>query len=181
MTKTVEIDDDVYEYLWQNAKGFGETASSVLRRSLDLPEPTRPVGPAIQDRAGASPSAMPSSNFAPEGNAENSLSLFVNDPSFRLRNATDKVLLILSFAYRQNPAKFEKVLEISGRSRKYFGRSREEIDNSGTSTHPRPVPGSEYWVMTNADTRQKCDMLRKALKVLGYPAEDIRVADNVIF
>jgi hypothetical protein len=50
---------------------------------------------------------------------------------------------------------------------RYFGKSREEIERSGTSTQPRNIPGSPYWVMTNSPTHQKKQMLRDALKLLA--------------
>ena len=180
MPRTVEIDDDIYEFLRQNVRAFRETESTVLRRLLNLPNakpPTLLPPPGARPSLGASPAGQP----PPPVDHPSPLMRFVADLSFRDRNATDKFLGILGFAYKEDPARFEKVIEIWGRSRKYFGRSREEIEKSGTSTHPRPIPGSEYWVMTNADTRQKCDMLKRALKVLGYSAEDIQAADNAIF
>jgi negative modulator of initiation of replication len=90
-------------------------------------------------------------------------------------------LSILGFAYKERPQAFEKVLEIGGRRRRYFGRSQQEIISSGRSTHPKKIPGAPFWVMTNADTRQKCDMLRQTLRVLGYSDDDIRAADNAVF
>ena len=72
-----------------------------------------------------------------------------------LKRPTDQFLKILGFVYNQDPAKFEKVLAVKGRRRRYFGHSREEIEKSGKSTHPRSIPGSGYWAMTNADTLQK--------------------------
>lgn len=216
MPRTVEIDDDIYEFLRGNVRAFRETESAVLRRLFNLPEakartvpPTRPgpepspaVGPvgqplpqitpeewerltgttmsgeALRTQPAVPPEPTPS---VPPVVVESPLMRFVADPSFRRRTATDKFLRILGFACREDPAKFERVLDISGRRRKYFGRSREEVEKSGTSTHPRPIPGSTYWAMTNADTRQKCDMLKGALEVLGYSAEDIRAAGKAVF
>jgi negative regulator of replication initiation len=105
---------------------------------------------------------------------------FVTDPAILCRNRTERYLAILGFAYKDKQEKFPKVLEVSGRSRKYFAASREEIASSGTSTHPHPIPGSRYWAMTNADTIQKREMLSKALQVLEYSPEEIDAAITAI-
>jgi negative modulator of initiation of replication len=56
----------------------------------------------------------------------------------------------------------------------YFAQSREEIVRAGKSLHPRAIPGTDYWAMTNADTAQKQDIAGEAMKVLGYPREVIQ-------
>ena len=107
---------------------------------------------------------------------ESPLMCFIAEDASWRRNATEKFLHILGFAFQEDPAKFEKLLEISGRRRKYFGRSKEDIEQSGRNPHPRPIYGSGYWAMTNADTRLKRDILRRALEVLGYSPDEIRTA-----
>ena len=37
--KTIEIEDDVYAHLLQNAEKIGESASEILRRLLEIPPP----------------------------------------------------------------------------------------------------------------------------------------------
>ncbi len=167
----VDIELDVYDFLRKSVRDFRETESVVLRRLLNLPTP--------QARKPGSPSPPGSPPNRPGGTP---FAQFVADLRSKYhRSATDKFLAILRFAYEQDPPGFERVLQVGGRKRKYFARSRQEIERSGTSTHPRQIPGSDYWVMTNADTRQKGDMLREALKLLGYSDDDIRTADTAVF
>ena len=167
----VEIDPDIYDFLRRSVRDFRETESAVLRRLLNLPVP--------RGLAAAAPARAAQATL--EG-GETPLRRFVGEmQSKHFRSATDKFLAILEFVYQQDPKAFEKVLEIGGRRRKYFGRSRQEIVSSGTSTHPRQIPRAPYWVMTNADTRQKCEMLRLGLKTLGYSEEDARAADGAVY
>jgi negative modulator of initiation of replication len=81
---------------------------------------------------------------------------------------TKRYLALLGFLYRQDPKGFDSVLELSGRHRKYFGRSRGEIASSGKSLHPRQIPDAPFWVMTNADTAQKQELIQRVLTVLGF-------------
>lgn len=167
MSRTIELDDDVYQFLQRNVRDFGETVSAVVRRLHRLPEPKNGLGAARQ-------------SSRPAGTRQSPLTRLLTSRSFSRRSATDKFLQILSIVHKDDPTKFTRVLEISGRRRKYFGRSREEIEKSGKSTHPQLIPASRYWAMTNADTRQKCDLLRRVLEDLGYSADDIRAVDEAV-
>jgi negative modulator of initiation of replication len=106
------------------------------------------------------------------------LTTALSDPEFRrLRSAVDKMLHLLGAAYRLRPEAFEKVvLPIRGRHRRYFGKSEAEVANSGSSTQPRNIPGTEIWVMTNSPTPQKQDMLEEALRLMGFSIDAIRDA-----
>lgn len=176
MMPLVEIEPDVYDFVRNNIRDFGETPSRVLRRLLNLPEPKASSGASAEVPKPPVPTPP-----APAPVSTTPMLQFVTDMrTGRYRTATAKFLAILAFAHKQDPGAFANVLRIDGRSRKYFGRSKEEITNSGTSTHPKQIPGTPYWVMTNADTSQKRDMLKQALRVMGYSADDIRAADSVV-
>jgi negative modulator of initiation of replication len=148
---TLEIDDDINTYLLSKITYFGESPSSVLRRELKL--------------NGSEPAAR---KEIAAGAPAHELSAFLSSPKMRFGYATDKFLAILAEAHREKPIEYEKALSIQGRDRVYFARSREEIARSGRSTHPRQIPGTGFWVMTNSPTSQKRWMLRHALQVLGY-------------
>ena len=62
----------------------------------------------------------------------------------------------------------------------YFARSREEIEKSGNSTQPRSIPGTPFWAMTNSPTPQKREMLKDALRLLGYSQAAISSAAATI-
>lgn len=147
--KSIEIEDDIYVYLLSKTSHIGESASSILRRELNL------NGPGAGKRS------------APPG-ATHELSALLSSPKMRFGYATDKFLAVLSEAYKEKPKEFEKVLSIKGRDRVYFARSKDEIVRSGKSTQPLQIPGAPYWVMTNSPTPQKKTMLRQALQLLGY-------------
>lgn len=173
----IKIDADVYDYLKSQVCGFRETESNVLRRLLNLPE--QQTEESSKTTRAAIPTPQMSNGTSTTHVASNSpLASLLNNPSFRYLNATDKYLFILGFAHKQDPTGFQRVLQLGGRRRKYFGRSQQEIEQSGKSTHPREISGTGYWAMTNADTQQKAEILRKALGVLGYSDEDIRAAEE---
>jgi negative modulator of initiation of replication len=157
--RRVGLDDDVYQYLMANGLHVGESASSILRRVLNLPVPRPP-------RA-----------LTPE--ADHELSEALEDPKFTtLKTSVDRLLYILGVVYDQKRSRFGKVLSVRGRNRLYYAKTRQEIERSGNSTQPKRIPGSPYWVMTNSPTGQKKTMLSDTLTVLGYSHNAIVAASS---
>lgn len=160
--QTIEIEEDIHNYLLSKVKVLGETASDVLRRELGL---------------GVSVPTVPAS--AKTNTHE--LTGAIESPSFRMaRGVVGKFLELLSYAYQDKGDDFELVLAVQGRGRVYFAKSKAEIESSGNSTQPKQIPGSPYWVMTNSPTPQKRVMLREVLKALGYSSKAINAAVQAI-
>ncbi len=169
--RTIEVDEDAYLHIARNTQEIGESASEILRRLLQLsettqtPQPSETTQPFHQGGAGA----------------EHELAAAIADPKLLTRSAAvDRFLYFLAVAYTQKGSDFEKVLMIQGRGQTYFAKSKEEIAKSGNSTQPRRIPGTPYWVMTNSPTSQKRQMLRDALKLLGYSDVAVKAATTMI-
>ena len=156
--RTIEINDDLYEYIASKTKEIGESAEDILRRLLDVPIET----------SGSSSSK------------QHELADVLANPSLKFKSAVDKFLFILGEANKLKPEKFKKILMIQGRDRKYFATSKSEIEASGNSTQPKQIPGSTYWVMTNSPTPQKATMMRQVLETTGF-SKDAAVAASRIF
>ena len=93
------------------------------------------------------------------------------------RGAVGRFLLILAALYRVHTQKFSLVTDIRGRDRLYFADSESDLTASGSSTKPRQIPDSPYWVITNSNTTRKKMMLTEVAVSLGYgdgDAEKIR-------
>ena len=159
--KTIEIDDELYQYIAGQTQKIGESASEILRRLL----------------LGDSSSAVP----APTEPASTVSTPAVNSNIFDLINRQDlqaeqsvvgRFLFILSTLARAHKKQFTKVLDIKGRNRLYFGRSAAELSEAGSSTNPKQIPNTEYWVITNSNTTRKKMMLTEAAIKLGYSEQD---------
>jgi negative modulator of initiation of replication len=51
--------------------------------------------------------------------------------------------------------------------------SEEILTASGSSTKPKQVPQSPFWVITNSNTTRKKMMLTEAAMLLGYDENDV--------
>lgn len=148
--RTISIDDDLYELIASHTKEIGEPASKILRRLL-----------------------MPSSKSV-SSVQEPLPELFkqlLNDHGLKYQTVAYRYLSILSAAYFIKKEEFEKILNVRGRDRNYFGKSAKEISETGRKTHPKEIPGTPYWAMTNSSTKHKAEILHQALVVIGFSEE----------
>ena len=163
--KTIEIDDELYQYIAGQTQRIGESASDILRRLL--------LG---DNDVGLEQLAEPAV-----------VEPVVNSNIFDLINRQDlqaessvvgRFLFILSTLARAHKKQFAKVLEIKGRKRLYFGHSAEELSEAGSSTNPKLIPNTDFWVITNSNTTRKKMMLTETALKLGYSEQDVeRIRD----
>ncbi|WP_019029905.1 replication initiation negative regulator SeqA [Colwellia piezophila] len=121
-------------------------------------------------------SAEPKKIIAPKVITQSSETVFnfINKEELAMqRGAVGRFLLILAALYRAHPEQFDIVTEISGRDRLYFANSENKLAESGSSTKPRQIPESPFWVITNSNTTRKKMMLTKASISLGYSDSDV--------
>ena len=88
------------------------------------------------------------------------------------QNIVGRFLYLLSVLARVHKKDFARVLEIKGRNRLYFGTSAEALNEAGSSTNPKQIPNTNFWVITNSNTTRKKMMLTETAIKLGYSAED---------
>jgi negative modulator of initiation of replication len=194
--KNIEIDEELYQYIATNTQFIGESASAILRRLLNLGveaklEPVTvnespdvlAVNTLIESETEASAAQVETTELEePKSKAVVNLVSQCNETVFNFinkeelamqRGAVGRFLLILAALYRAHPEQFGVVTEISGRDRLYFANSENKLAESGSSTKPRQIPESPFWVITNSNTTRKKMMLTKASISLGYSDEDV--------
>ena len=85
----------------------------------------------------------------------------------------DQFLFVLSAAHKLNAENFARVESIKGKNRTYFATSKEALLENGSSTNPKAIPDSPFWVVTNNNTAKKTNMLEQVLRNLGYQSDVI--------
>jgi negative modulator of initiation of replication len=192
--KNIEIDEGLYQYIATNTQFIGESASVILRRLLDLGletdveiviinktasviEPTAPTAIKEQHEKDDTLGIKVPENVTPisiNPVSNETVFNFINKEEMAMqRGAVGRFLLILAALYRAHPKHFNVVIEISGRDRLYFANSENKLEESGSSTRPRQIPESPFWVITNSNTTRKKMMLTKASISLGYSDTDV--------
>ncbi len=187
--KQIDIDDELYQYIASNTQSIGESASTILRRLLNLSgEKIQSANVEInQNNQTVTTSTTSLTSVKPtESIADKQTPAVVtpvkqkNANVFNILNKEElgmqkgvvgRFLFILSAFYRTHKTDFSAVLDIKGRDRVYFATSKEDLVNSGSSMNPKNITDSEYWVMTNSNTTRKKMMLHEVALCLGYSAE----------
>ncbi len=161
--KTIEIDDDLYHYIASQTQQIGESASEILRRlllpqqSTVIPAPSEAVNLAVN---------------VPVAQDQKVFDILSKQDLQAELSVVGRFLIILSALARAHKTQFAKVLDIKGRNRVYFGRKEADLLEAGSSTNPKPIPNSEFWVITNSNTTRKKMMLTEAALKLGYSQEE---------
>ncbi|KZW99911.1 N-carbamyl-L-amino acid amidohydrolase [Pseudoalteromonas luteoviolacea] len=178
--KTIEIDDELYQYIASNTQSIGESASQILRRLLELePSQVDSVTAITEDEKAEPTQPVQEVEEKPEPVKEtaNVFNILNKEELAMQKGVVGRFLFILAAFHRTHKAQFNKVLEIKGRDRIYFAKSKEALLESGSSMNPKNITDSEYWVMTNSNTTRKKMMLHEVALNLGYSqqqAETIR-------
>ena len=166
--KNIEIEDDLYFYIASQTQHIGESASQILRR-LVMPA-SLVSGSSTGQQADTGNTSTTIQNISPE-------EIFEQIDQAKLIETTkmvERFLLLLSAFSTVHGDNFAKVLTISGRNRIYFANNKDTLLETGSSTNPKQIPNSEYWVITNNNTAKKVSILRAVGDVLEYPEADIK-------
>lgn len=192
---TIDIDDELYQYIASNTKFIGESASDILRRLLSFDELVIKKSAAIEDvlpvkkvkskqsNTTVKPADVKESNSTADDkvetakplkveNGQNLFDLINKEELATQKGAVGRFLLILSNIHRVHPQQFDSVLDIQGRDRLYFAKAERDLLEAGSSTKPKQIPNSEFWVITNSNTTRKKRMLTDVANVLGYSTCD---------
>jgi len=177
--QVLDLEDDVYYLVLVRAGDAGLNVSEFLRKQLNGP------GGNLASRSAPQPkeSTLQKVEANPRQRTKEfqELDTFLQTPAFLVHSdGIGRFVELLGFIYKRSPNKFDSVLSITGDSRKYFAKSRKEIEDSGNSVMPKEIPGSPFWVVGNTSTKMKQEMLRRVLQILGYPQDSISLAERAV-
>lgn len=170
----IHVEDDVYQFLVSKRQGF-ETESETLGRELGIlrKNPGRTLSSQL---TAEKPEALGASNTEHKAIRD-----FLQTSEFLVESSVaGKYLAILGWLCRRDPKKFEALLQLSGRSRSYFGRGAQDLEERGSGVKPQRIPHSQFWADTNNDTMRKRKMLATAMRVLRCGDDTIREAVSAL-
>lgn len=175
--KSIQIEDDLYHFIASQTQDIGESASDILRRlvmpesllktgqdaSVDEVKPVYSVDNDISSIQSTEQACQTSAVFSElEGQQLQAIPKMV-----------ERWLLVLSIIHKHNTQQFSKVLGMSGRNRTYFATDKDALLATGSSTNPKNIPGSDYWVITNNNTVKKINMLKEVAEQVGFSVSEI--------
>ncbi len=174
--KTIEVDEDLYRYIAGQTQHIGESASDILRRLLN-----------VDGQANNSKIEVPA--FTPVSEPKGIIvskdagvettydlvkemrGLLISDEFAGLKKAIDRFMLVLSTLYKLDSDAFSEATQVKGRKRVYFADNEQTLLASGTTTKPKAIPNSPFWVITNTNTSRKRQMIDQLMTRMNFPAE----------
>lgn len=171
--KTIEVDDELYQYIASQTRHIGESASDILRRMLKISAASQPT-PVTKDVvsqpsvvAQVKPAVMPAKD-----KVRAMRELLLSDEYAEQKKAVNRFMLVLSTLYSLDNNAFAEATEsLHGRTRVYFAGDEQTLLQNGNQTKPKHVPGTPYWVITNTNTGRKCSMIEHIMQSMQFPAE----------
>ncbi|MCW8108810.1 replication initiation negative regulator SeqA [Alteromonas ponticola] len=171
--KTIDIDEDLYAFIAGQTKHIGESASDILRRLL-MPETPAPAGKqAPNDTIEKVKPPMQTTRTDCSAESHDILERVSEAELARFSKRVDQFLFVLAQLFQLHGNDFGKVEQIRGKNRIYFAQSKEALLENGSSTNPKSIPDSPFWVVTNNNSAKKVAMLKEVLETLGYSSEII--------
>lgn len=177
MNRKIEIEEDIYNLFNIVRRVTGESFSEIIRRLIPGDDAS---GMQIAPRSSVV-IARKSPQEAATGISEPDQKFIshIRGASFRsLRSSVDRFLFLLSHLYKENSSQFHLLESLRGRERKYFAKSKRELEESGESVNAKEIGNSSYWVVTNNSSRDKGKLLASALRLLGYSEPAASEAQN---
>ncbi|MGJ8681402.1 Negative modulator of initiation of replication [Paraglaciecola sp.] len=172
--KSIEIDDDLYHFIAANTQHIGESASDILRRMV-MPGSV-PVASSTSPESTTEPlvtDVIENQQADQECDALAVIQELEGQQLLTIPKMVERWLLVLSVMHKHHTSAFSKVLGMSGRNRTYFATNKDTLLETGSSTNPKNVPGSEYWVITNNNTVKKINMLKEVAQVIGFEEQEV--------
>ncbi|MCS6095809.1 replication initiation negative regulator SeqA [Shewanella baltica] len=164
--KYIEVDEELYRHIASKTERIGESASDILRRllglSVDAVEPPQPLAISQPSLEAEPIQAAP---------AVNDFSRLVDEHLLsQQKGAVGRFLFLLESLYQLAPEQFSQILQIQGRDRLYFARSKEQLLEASASANPKEIGTSGFWVTSNNNTAKKRTILSEVLVQFGCDA-----------
>jgi len=170
--KTIEVDDELYQYIASHTRHIGESASEILRRMLKFSAATQPVTPVSKEVRPFIAVAEPKTVSPIKDKVRAVRELLLSDEYAEQKKAVNRFMLVLSTLYSLDNNAFALATEtLHGRTRVYFSADEQTLLQNGNHTKPKQVPGTPYWVITNTNTGRKCSMVEHIMQSMQFPAE----------
>ena len=140
--KTIEVDDELYQYIASQTRHIGESASDILRRMLKISAASQPT-PVTKDVvsqpsvvAQVKPAVMPAKD-----KVRAMRELLLSDEYAEQKKAVNRFMLVLSTLYSLDNNAFAEATEsLHGRTRVYFAGDEQTLLQMATKPNPNMFP-----------------------------------------
>lgn len=172
MSTVIRVSDSCYERLKRLAEPFVDTPSDVVERMLDFYD-AHSEGDGRYGSPGTE-TPLPSLKGAeiPDDSGligREIVSFTFLGKEYHPRFAKEVLVTVASELYKRHSSDFDRCLHLSGRSRQYFSRNKNELDL------PKRIANSPYYVMTKLDKDRIVLIAKRLMREFGYSDSDLTI------
>ncbi|AUU84551.1 replication initiation negative regulator SeqA [Leclercia adecarboxylata] len=170
--KTIEVDDELYQYIASQTRHIGESASDILRRMLKMAAASQSAAPAPKETRQPVAVAQEKPLTQVKDKVRAMRELLLSDEYAEQKKAVNRFMLVLTTLYSLDHNAFADATEsLHGRTRVYFAGDEQTLLQNGNQTKPKHLPGTPYWVITNTNTGRKRSMIEHIMQSMQFPVE----------
>ena len=170
--KTIEVDDELYQYIASQTRHIGESASDILRRMLKMAAASQSAAPAPKETRQPVAVAQEKPLTQVKDKVRAMRELLLSDEYAEQKKAVNRFMLVLTTLYSLDHNAFADATEsLHGRTRVYFAGDEQTLLQNGNQSKPNHLPGTPYWVITNTNTGRKRSMIEHIMQSMQFPAE----------
>ena len=170
--KTIEVDDELYQYIASQTRHIGESASDILRRMLKMAAASQSAAPAPKETRQPVAVAQEKPLTQVKDKVRAMRELLLSDEYAEQKKAVNRFMLVLTTLYSLDNNAFADATEsLHGRTRVYFAGDEQTLLQNGNQTKPKHLPGTPYWVITNTNTGRKRSMIEHIMQSMQFPVE----------
>ena len=170
--KTIEVDDELYQYIASQTRHIGESASDILRRMLKIAAASQSAAPATKETRQPAAVAQEKPLSPVKDKVRAMRELLLSDEYAEQKKAVNRFMLVLTTLYSLDNNAFADATEsLHGRTRVYFAADEQTLLQNGNQTKPKHLPGTPYWLITNTNTGRKRGMIEHIMQSMQFPAE----------
>jgi negative modulator of initiation of replication len=192
--KTIEVDEELYRYIASQTCHIGESASEILRRLLNV-DGQAPVSVgadislinASQRESNQQPTELNVLINSSDGDKKYAVDgvkamreLLISDEFAQQKKVIDRFMLVLSTLCNIDSANFAEAIQVKGRKRFYFADNEQTLLDGGTTTKPKAIPHTPFWVITNTNTSRKQQMVEQVMVRMSFPMDLIEKVTHAI-
>jgi negative modulator of initiation of replication len=192
--KTIEVDEELYRYIAGQTRHIGESASDILRRllnvdgqvdaSVTVQQTSVKTSQLESSHSLTGSNGLVVSKDAAKAHTVDSVKamreLLISDEFADQKKVIDRFMLVLSNLYGIDSVGFSEAIQVKGRKRVYFADNEQTLLDGGTTTKPRAIPRTPFWVITNTNTSRKQQMVEQVMTRMNFPVELIEKVTNAI-
>jgi negative regulator of replication initiation len=168
-TLHITVDDGLFEEIEKRTTvdfDHGDVVQKLLKKALMLPQQKT----ASESMQNSKPASLRKDNIVS----------FVQSPDYKVLSGINRYLAVLGWLHKNRPEEFKKIENYRKGNRVYFGKSQQQVEESGDGITAKQIPDSNLWALSTLDNRAKRGLIEDILQLCNFQPSEVNAVVNSI-